>query len=82
MSLFAWCLVFALNAAWFYWMVYAGGAEWLEPHVDEWFDDDEWTAAQLRSMARVEMVLVTLLFALGLFVPDARFLFLPSLFEN
>ena len=67
--------------AWFLWMVRGDGAEWLEPHI-HWFEYYSWSADDIRSFARVEIVLATIFFVAGLFLPEQRFFFLPGVFDD
>ncbi|WP_027016948.1 hypothetical protein [Comamonas composti] len=76
MSLGAWLLWFALNSAFFYWVLCRGGAAWLEGWraglaLDTWYAS-LWSAEQIRLYVLLQWIVHTIWFVLGLVQPEWR----------
>ncbi|VTS02475.1 Uncharacterized protein OS=Pseudomonas stutzeri MF28 GN=L686_22480 PE=4 SV=1 [Gemmata massiliana] len=77
MSLNTWIGLFLLTSLFWAWLLFLGGARWLEGSwliafiVD--FSAMEWTADGIRLFAMLMWILETIWFVIGLFVPEVRF---------
>ncbi|HEY1190411.1 MAG TPA: hypothetical protein VGE74_22445 [Gemmata sp.] len=77
MSLTAWIGLFLISSLFWAWLLFLGGANWLEGSwlaaVVVHFRAMEWTADGIRLFAMLTWGLETIWFGVGLFVPGARF---------
>ena len=75
MGLTAWLLWFALDSAWAWWVVWHGGAQWLQGWKS-WLLLNWWAARWNAEQIRLYVLLIWLLhavwFVLGLLRPDWR----------
>lgn len=76
MGLGVWVAIFLLSSLWWKWILSWGGAAWLEG-IKAWIGlgwfAGAWTAEQIRLYALCCWVLEGGWFAIGVFVPGARF---------
>jgi hypothetical protein len=77
MSVLVWVILFAVTSLFWAWIVFGGGAERLEGTIAavlliDWFAA-RWSADGIRAFAVFTWLLQTIWFAIGLFVPTARF---------
>jgi hypothetical protein len=73
----AWVLLFITNCLFCLWVLRWGGAEWMEGWRSiffvDWAQSIAWTAEQIKLYVLVCWIGHTLWFAIGLFLPEARF---------
>lgn len=78
MTLFAWMVLFAAVSLLARWITSWGGAEWLEGWraslFIDWIHAWSWEAEQIRLYALLLWVIHAIWFAVGVFVPAARFM--------
>ncbi len=76
MDVILWILVYIASVLFWVWILRWGGAEWLEGWkawaAIGWFAG-HWKAEQIRFYAWLLLILETVGFVVGLFVPDLRF---------
>jgi hypothetical protein len=77
MSLLLWVAVFAVLSLFWSWILFWGGAEWLEGSflsgllLDVWAP--RWSADGIKVFVKLTWFLAGVWFVVGLFVPAARF---------
>ncbi len=80
MGLGAWIALFAITSLFWAWILFWGGADWLEGSwlaaVFLYFRAMEWSAEGIKAFAALMWLAEGLWFTLGLFVRDARMLWL------
>ncbi|WP_121974791.1 hypothetical protein [Acinetobacter stercoris] len=76
MSLIMWIAQYMLQSLFYKWVLSWGGAAWLEGwkamFLFDWITSC-WTAELIRLYALILWVIATLVFIIGVFVPDLRF---------
>jgi hypothetical protein len=77
MSLLVWVATFALTSLFWAWVLFWGGADWLEGSFLSGLLVDifapRWSAAGIKVFAALTWLIEGLWFAVGLFIPAARF---------
>jgi hypothetical protein len=80
MSLLTWEILFAVSSLMWIWILFLGGADWLEGSFLSGFlvsiHAPLWSADEMKLFVVLIWIGEGIWFAIGLFVPEARFLWL------